>query len=135
MYQMQFLQVQIGTYILTAPQTFEMPQEVAAWHADLTVSLPGIITASAYPALYGGVPYNLNANTDVGRTAYRVLQPYAHQIAHCLLEGRETRYRLSDQFEAVWQPFSYQSQGKAVSGCSAGIVLKVPLAEVTPCWN
>lgn len=158
MYQPQFARVQIGTYVLPEPRVFPMPQEVAAWHAELqgqpgeypiygklllqqetpeiedasiAFTVPGVITSSAYPSLCGGVPYSSNENTDVGRQASVTIQPYAHSLARMFLAGESGNYRLDPKFQAVWQPYNYTTaEGKVISGCSAGIVLNGPVAEV-----
>lgn len=134
-------QVQIGVLLIPTDEVFRNEFEVAAWYQDVKVPageypiyayidiesgevcrwplpqavLPGVIVASDYSPLFGGVPIGSKRNEDVGKPANYVWTHYAHSIAHNVLEGRGN-IKLLPYAEARIIKYEYNGEKKHTYG-------------------
>lgn len=102
---------------------------------SLHVAMPGTVVACYFPNLWAGVAFGRQTGQIyVGTQAIYRLSPYAHSLAHALLEPEKNRhfdtsvYELTAVEPVLW-PYAYsytQADGtqEQVAGCTAKLVLK-----------
>lgn len=139
--------VQIGTYVVPKPTEFENTFEFAAWFQKvlvpageypayatlqddqrindsngITAKLPGTVVSSDFSSYFGSMICHKQVNEDVGQPANAFARTYTHAVAHSILTGKHTSFRLNKDFEAALLPYHYHvhdgttPDGKTVKG-------------------
>lgn len=144
--------VGIGTYTLSEPRTERTTEEVAAWFtavdmapqtvpvfakvgtrgASLTAedtslgyALVGTVSDAHYPALFGGVAVSDGKRPNmIGKPHTIHHRPYAHAVAHAILEGRETAIRLNPDWEAVYVGYGDPTSEEPYCGYTASLMYR-----------
>jgi hypothetical protein len=76
---------------------------------NIVVVLPGVVTGSDFSSHYGGVAIGSKVDQDLGEQSEYMYHPYAHSLAHSILEGK-SNIELITPFEAQYVHFEYNGE-------------------------
>ena len=82
---------------------------------NIVVVLPGKVVASDFSSHYGGVAYGSKTDQDLGEESEYMYHPYAHSLAHSILEGK-SNIELITPFEAKYIYFEYEGKQHKTAG-------------------